>query len=251
MPYKRKRTSSSAYSRRPYNQKRGRMMRYLPRVRGRTTGFYRKGLPSLNYSIPTAVTIPGKDFMPERLRTKFNYVESISYNASAVPISQVFRGNSGFDPNQTGTGTQPVGWDDMSNFYLYNNIYASSIDVEIVSLDDTSYYVYLYPTFAATVTNLNMNTLECTPGVKKIFVRNSANSGHGHGYHFKRTNDVIAINSLEADVTGTFTANPGVQWYWIVYIVSADTGITFTGTIKYTMTYYTLLSGRRLVALST
>lgn len=247
MPIKRKRT----YTTSRYRSKRRSTMNYLPRTRGRTTGFYNRALPSLNYGIPRAVTIPGKDFMPERLRTKFNYIETINYSTASVPAGQVWRGNSGFDPNQTGTGSQPVGWDDMNAFYTYVNVYASAINVEVTSLDDTSFYIYILPYASATYPTSSTVNVEAVPHCKKMFVPNSANGGHAIGNNFAQNCSVVSINSLSSDFNTTFLTNPGVQWFWHVYVVAADAGTTFTGTIKTKITYYSLLSGRKIVALST
>lgn len=247
MPLKRKYNSLM----RRYRSKRRRTMSYLPRTRGRITGFYNSGLPSYNYGASRVVSIPGKDFMPERLRTKFNYIETINYSTAAVPAGQVWRGNSGFDPNQTGTGSQPVGWDNMNDFYTYVNIYASSINVEVTSLDDTSFYIYILPYASATYPTSSTVNVEAIPHCKKIFVPNSSNGGHAIGNNFAQNKSIVAITSMSSDFTSTFLANPGVQWFWHVYVVSADTGTTFTGSIKTRITYYCILSGRKIVALST
>lgn len=227
------------------------MTRYLPKTRGRYTGFSNRGLPSSSTGMPTFLSIPGKDFMPQRLRTKFNYIETISYANAAVPASQVWRGNSGFDPNQTGAGSQPVGWDEMNTFYTYVNVYASSINIEVASLDDTSFYIYIFPYVSSTITALTTVDVEAFPHCKKIFVTNSSNGGHAIGSNFAKTSSVIAKSTLSAEFTELFTANPGQQWYWHVYVVAADTGTAFTGTIKTKLTYFSLLSGRKIVGLST
>lgn len=49
---------------------------------------------------------------------KLCYTEAFSFNPSAgITSAQVMRANSCFDPNQTGAGTQPPGFDQWGNFY--------------------------------------------------------------------------------------------------------------------------------------
>jgi len=56
--------------------------------------------------------------MPDRFRTTLTYVEQFVLNASAASTDNyVFRANSLYDPNLTGSGHQPLGYDQLTTFY--------------------------------------------------------------------------------------------------------------------------------------
>ena len=63
-----------------------------------------------------------------RLRTKLNYVEIVT--PSGLPFYEyVFTINSLFDPNRTGAGHQPLGFDQLSALYARYRVYAVQYEV--------------------------------------------------------------------------------------------------------------------------
>jgi len=54
---------------------------------------------------------------PDRMITILKYSDIYNFSASAAPAAQVFRMNSGFDPDLTGTGHQPSWWDIYTAIY--------------------------------------------------------------------------------------------------------------------------------------
>jgi hypothetical protein len=56
--------------------------------------------------------------LPERMDVILRYSEEVSLHAaSGVSVSYVFRANDLYDPNYTGTGHQPLGFDQLCLFY--------------------------------------------------------------------------------------------------------------------------------------
>lgn len=68
---------------------------------------------------------------PDRKLARLKYVEFITLDptasASAVPTINHFRANSLFDPNQTGTGHQPRGYDEHCAIYDHYTVIGSKI----------------------------------------------------------------------------------------------------------------------------
>lgn len=66
----------------------------------------------------TVVTFPGVTF-PDRLRASLRYYDTVNL-AGGVPSpnAQVFLMNSLYDPDSTGTGHQPEGYDQLTAIYL-------------------------------------------------------------------------------------------------------------------------------------
>jgi len=76
---------------------------------------------------------PGIGF-PDQLRTVLRYKENgISFTASTTPAAQVYRMNSLFDPNLTGTGHQPNQFDQLAALYLYYVVTACRVKVQILN----------------------------------------------------------------------------------------------------------------------
>jgi hypothetical protein len=64
------------------------------------------------------MTNPMQGPMPTIYRTTLKYVETLDVNLSAnIVTSYEFRTNSVYDPNYTGGGHQPLGFDEISTFY--------------------------------------------------------------------------------------------------------------------------------------
>jgi hypothetical protein len=71
--------------------------------------------------------------LPTVFKTQHRYVESIVLNAATGSLgTYVYRTNSLFDPNLTGTGHQPYGFDQFKAYYATYLVTASQITVECV-----------------------------------------------------------------------------------------------------------------------
>lgn len=68
---------------------------------------------------------------PDEFRTTLRYSRQFTINiAAGVAQSYLFRGNGPFDPDQTGTGGQPNGYDQWSAFYTSQVTLGSKIVVK-------------------------------------------------------------------------------------------------------------------------
>lgn len=69
--------------------------------------------------------------IPVRRRARLRYVDNIELTSSTgVIASHVFRANSIYDPDLTGTGHQPMGRDQMAQFFAHYVVVGSKITVE-------------------------------------------------------------------------------------------------------------------------
>lgn len=77
--------------------------------------------------------------VPASKVVKLRYVELHTLNASAAaPDYWVFRANSVYDPDFTGTGHQPMGFDQWAIFYDHYTVIGSRCSVEFQSKDTTA-----------------------------------------------------------------------------------------------------------------
>lgn len=79
-------------------------------------------------------TLLGSDPFPPSMHRKFQYAETFSFStgtAGVLGTEQVMRLNSLFDPNKTGTGHQPYGYDQLLGV-IYGYYRVQHADVEIL-----------------------------------------------------------------------------------------------------------------------
>lgn len=93
----------------------------------------RRSMPSYRSVVPRGV-------MPRVLKKKMQYFEKISINAGlgGTPSSWFFSCNSLYDPNRTGTGHQPMGFDQLMPFFDHYVVIGSKITIKCMSSQSTS-----------------------------------------------------------------------------------------------------------------
>lgn len=83
--------------------------------------------------IMNVARFPGIGF-PDQLRIVLKYKENgISFGSSVTPAAQVYRLNSCFDPNLTGTGHQPNFFDQLTTIYSQYCVTAAKMKVQIMN----------------------------------------------------------------------------------------------------------------------
>jgi len=81
---------------------------------------------------PTATRIfePWMPVFPPTITRKLRYSDSFAMSgASGVPVTYMFRANDLFDPNYTGTGHQPMGFDQLMQWYNHFCVLSAKITV--------------------------------------------------------------------------------------------------------------------------
>lgn len=161
----------------------------------------------------------------------------------------VFRGNSPYDPDATGFGVQPYGYDQMSNLYSTINVLASAIKVTANVIPGE--------TFGTKVTCLIAPSRFDTSLAYQDLSDLRANGNYrmsifSHEQGLTRKNIVrnyMSTRRLYPDYTPklqnfstTFGGNPTNQWYWLVFF---DTS-TFLDEVQVAfdveITYYMILN---------
>lgn len=112
----------------------------------------RKGTKRRKRNSPVVRFNRGVSVTPDAIFVKLRFVTGLSINGTSI-ASRVFRGNSAFDPDFTGVGSQPFGFDEWSALYNRYEVYASAISVHARSEQ-------------ATVSSLSMISL--TPSLTSV-----------------------------------------------------------------------------------
>lgn len=196
---------------------------------------------------PTIVRV-GRNPLPPMLSNQLCYTEDIVITlASGAFNSHVFSANGLYDPNITGTGHQPLYFDQLMAIYDHYHVTSSSFEVHIIQVAtvDCQLHCGLLVDDDASLAANNWTTMSEQPGCKFTFY-NPKVQGHVKltaGWNSERTfpGDPLAQSKLDGDA-GT---NPQEQSYFIVGLYDSavvSTAYMVSVRIKYNCVFSELKS---------
>ncbi len=192
---------------------------------------------------------------PDRLRCVLTYTELVTLvnNSASVGIQQ-FCLNDLFDPNFTGSGAQPLWFDQLSSLYNRYRVYASAIHVRVMcpTTDGTTYGRVCLAPSAATAASLSYADIEAMPrakftaisadGISAVTMTHAATVSEVAG-----VKDVEGADRLQAQVS----ASPSERVLWVLAgqsHVPAITAVTIVTEVR--ISYMCEFFDRKAVALS-
>lgn len=212
--------------------------------------------PLARYMGRPSIGVGKSPIIPDKMMVKMKYSSKITLAQSAAGVSvfQFFSGNSLYDPDVTGVGGQPEGYDQWSSFYNRYRVYGSKCRVQFTTVGNTNplqnYEVVLAP--------VTINTGYTTPSDARSGPYNKW-SLLGLGANlptltsYMSTAKIFGQNKVtiksDAQYTGTTGnigtgSNPLTQWFWEVLINSVDPLAQGTVYCYVTLTYYAELFDR-------
>lgn len=179
------------------------------------------------------------------------YYEGFINLAPTIGSLQIynFSANDLYDPNRTGTGHQPMGFDQMMNLYEQFTVVRSHIKITACNYggDQARIAVYLNPdTSASTITAVMENGLLET----KVLAGSGTDAGQHRVKSLELTCDVPkyfgkTYDAILADpqMYGTIASSPGEQVYftiavWDPFNASGDCQVGLDVTISYDSMYW-------------
>lgn len=204
---------------------------------------------------PLYKTIDQVTGVPDSLKTKFTYVEQILIQNVSLPYyNYVFHGNSVYDPDSTGVGHQPRGFDQWSQFYKKYRVYASSIEVDFFQDQAAAAglnNVWILPT-SEEPTSVTYGIVSV--GENPYSVTGSITPYVGNGTsrlkHYMTTKKMFGERDINDNLyegsTGNFGtgANPPSLWYWVVGGETTDVTVPIKVRATAKVTYYVELFDR-------
>jgi len=199
----------------------------LPRYPNR-----RQGLSTRTFTLP-----PG---IGDRVFTKLNYTQQVSLTSTLGSLAtQQMSGNSAFDPDFSGVGNQPVGFDQWATFFQKYRVHSSRIYVTPISATATSAATQMFNLVVAprpdTSTFSTMaNAMAANYARAVMFNSNNPSSDNDDISHVMSTTRLFGLptgrNSLSHSVNydAAVTADPTNEWTWGIYAATADLGSTST-----------------------
>jgi len=178
---------------------------------------------------------------PDRLRTKLKWDENYPFNgASGIVTSQVWRGNSIFDPDFTGIfSTTPAYYNAFKDVYGFYLVLGAKIVCRCVNLVSTTGVNIL---LAASDIRLDSFTFQQNCEAKRsknILLGISTGSSIGTLKMANSSEEMQGQRELEADSANysAMTANPADQWYYTMQVESDDNATTSAVRVQITMEF--------------
>ncbi len=199
--------------------------------------------------------------MPTSADLTFRYADRISIDAAgsgAVALYQ-FSANGMYDPDITGTGHQPLGFDQWmgtsstTGFYNHYTVVSSQISITACSqaADNTGQAIVALGLSDDTTVGIDINTALENPTYKHV-VLGSVGSGHdivnlSHNFdacqQFGLTPQALYAKD---DLKGIYTSNPAEQTYFTIYVASDNPTVNPAAvSVVVEITYHAHLSERR------
>lgn len=178
------------------------------------------------YNKINKMVVRGPLSTPDRLLVKLKYAELIRMTGLTAQ-SFVFRGNSCFDPNQSGVGAQPNGFDEWSALYTRYRVFASKIKCNVVNQDAAAGAMFVLMPSDSLAPIATINSTAGNAYVKTLVLGCATGNDKGVVSSYMSTKAMRGENiSQEDDYSALTTANPAKQWYHILQVNSIDQSIT-------------------------
>lgn len=205
-------------------------------------------------------TIPGQ-IIPDKMIVSLPYYAHINPSVAAS-VTQIFQ-SSGYDPDYTGIGHQPLGYDQWTTFYQNCRVFGITGSLKVINRSDKIWTFVMLPTddVAATTALTGSFAIQESPGsVTKVL---GLSSGGHDLIKFKvglKAAQTLGLSKMQykADIstlgtmgnTGT-GSNPVLMSFLYLYGYTVDGAIPATGiTIVADLVYHCELIGRKPLAVS-
>lgn len=170
--------------------------------------------------------------------TDTGFYPSWSLNTYAYYI---FRGNSCYDPDYSGFGVQPYGWDEYTpSLFQYYNVYASKITVYITAgVLTESLRCMLIATRDITPSYYDESDLSTYPFKRSFILDSDATPTRRRKLKMymscrKQFRNVTCKDNV---FSAAYNSNPNFEWYWLIYFFNksdtAEMSVYFDVKIKY------------------
>lgn len=193
----------------------------------------------------------GRGF-PKMIKATHTYVDNVTFSGvSGVSGNYLFSCNGMYDPNITGTGHQPMYFDQFTPLYDHYCVIGSKIDVKILS-GTTSTVPYCAGIYINDDTSVLTNFTQ----------QNEQPTAHYVFVPFAQNNQIRLTNSWSAkkyfsqnplandELQGTIAANPVEQSYFDVYVSALDGSSSVSVFCEVTVTYIAIWKELKEVAQS-
>ncbi len=222
----------------------------MPRRRKKKTGRRNKRrVRRKRRSNPTTTIIRAPSGFPDKLLVKLKY--PFEWNpALSFEEEYVFRGNGAQDPEFTGVGAQPIGYDEWSSFYDSYRVFASKIKIMASNeTPNTDVTFSVYPHVSST--GDTTNAVWANAYVRQKTVTNERPTTI---VSYMKTSKIKGRPDLIVTVEDSFGAStsgvPAQQWYWHVQFEANSSVNMVKVYARIIITYYIQFDARKFLSIS-
>lgn len=190
--------------------------------------------------------------LPDTLKMEMVYTERVSRAPVQTTDEYVFTGNGLFDPNITGTGLQPVYYDQISTLYSRSRVISSSVNLELINLQTSSgTYISLVPSILAAGYTLLTDAVSQRYS-RHTFMGIKDGMGKARLGNYCSTSKIYGIRNIMWDENFSAESgfNPPNVWYWIINAYSAQNPDNLAYDFLIKITYRVIWSERVAADLS-
>lgn len=192
-----------------------------------------------------------RDGFPPRISVDLHYESLITLAPGAAVASYVFRGNSLYDPDYTGTGHQPRYYDQLTPIYGRYKVLASAITVEMINGSPTAGAIFAITPNTEIITFTSWQQASELPRSKTSQIVPIASR-----YPFKLSSQattksicgLLPYQVNDEDWSSSVGTNPVQIWYWNVNVASIDESTNVTVSLRIKMKYKAIMYDRLDVA---
>jgi hypothetical protein len=178
---------------------------------------------------------------PDSVRVKLPFTQTLTPGTTSGGLYLYqYRGNSGFDPDYTGVGLQPNGFDQWSQFYNTYVVLGSELLVEFIAGTAGVTELVVVPSFN---TASAANTKEAA-GWR--YAKTHLNVTGSNGTYTKvvsqmSTAQICGVPEEEitndSDFSATVSSSPANNqtWYWNIYVQNVNGTVTLADVLRVTL----------------
>lgn len=206
------------------------------RFRRKRRRFRRKKRSSKRSRINTVI-IRGPTVCPDKVLVKLKYSDNQLFTAANL-TTLVYRGNGLFDPDQSGIGTQPYGFDQWAMFYQRYKVNAAKILIRIINESTTeNAQVSCFPSTITTHPFAFVQQAVDAPYNKDRIVGPEGSSNIKYLTNYTTTKSIRGTEFIDEDFASQTTTVPGRQWFYLVLANNLD-GSALRLRMQVTITYF-------------
>lgn len=204
-------------------------------------------------------------YVPDESFMKFSYTDNIQVvSSTGVPQITYYAGNSLFDPDITGVGHQPLGYDQWSAFYSKYCVYGSKISVTVLNASGTTAGTQNVECVLLPISsNVSTSVISAMTDIEEMYeypycsMRAGNIVGGAPNLRLKgymSTAKIDGVPKLKIPIDNAYSAliaaNPANLWRWVIGLQSSDESDTVTTRLLIKVTYYAKMYARNVIAQS-
>lgn len=160
--------------------------------------------------------------LPQSRRVSLRYCSNAVITSTSGTLgSHYFRATSLFDPDQTGTGHQPMGFDQMAALYNHYLVLGSKITIRAMpdqngDINSAVFGVYVSDDTSTPYTDYT-GFIEAKRGVYKCIANQRNQISLKYGFSTKKFFNISDVKDNRSTLGASIGSNPSEEAYFILY----------------------------------